>query len=132
MAGNVQSHSPSVSSCSFEIMDSSKNQSKPTASHDDLESILEYVLNDLHLSAKLSLLPFLESLVDEEVRKVVDSQHCGLTKEVFISCYTIYPPRSLSHILIFNVHLRFHKDHRTILLFFRSCQCIRSMQPLWK
>ncbi|KAL6571940.1 hypothetical protein OROMI_012898 [Orobanche minor] len=51
-------------------------------SFEDMEFILEYILNDLHLSSKLSLLPYFESLVDEEVKKALVSSHNDHMQEV--------------------------------------------------
>lgn len=38
------------------------------------DDILEIVLTDLHLSSKMSLVKYIESLLAEQVRKVVDSR----------------------------------------------------------
>lgn len=52
--------------------------------HDDMDSILESVEDDLHSSAKLSLFEYFVTFVEEEADKVVDSLVCGKLKEV---CY---------------------------------------------
>lgn len=66
---DVESKSPSVSPSSEREESSKENLS----SHDiSYEVILEYVLNDLHSTAKSSLVHYLERLVDEEVKEVID------------------------------------------------------------
>ncbi|KAL3830573.1 hypothetical protein ACJIZ3_019375 [Penstemon smallii] len=83
MEVDVQLQSPSVSSCSFEREKSSNgNRLSSGTSYDDVEFILEYVLNDLHSSAKMSLVQYFERLVDEEVKKLVDFPENSHVKEV--------------------------------------------------
>lgn len=52
------------------------------------ECILESVLNDLHSSAKVSLVQYLENLVDEEVRKVVHISNDTFKDEVLATSYS--------------------------------------------
>ncbi|GJR10201.1 histone-lysine N-methyltransferase ATXR7 isoform X1 [Tanacetum coccineum] len=48
----------------------------------DLEHIMEGVESDIHLSARTSLLKYIENLVDEEVKKVVKGKRKVQTQEV--------------------------------------------------
>lgn len=48
----------------------------------DLEHIMEGVESDIHLSARTSLLKYIENLVDEEVKKVVKGKRKAQRKEV--------------------------------------------------
>ncbi|KAG8377169.1 hypothetical protein BUALT_Bualt08G0000100 [Buddleja alternifolia] len=52
---------------------------------DGVEYILEYILNDLHSSAKASLVHYFERLVDEEVNKVVNVPRKCHIEEVTLS-----------------------------------------------
>ncbi|KAL8058173.1 hypothetical protein ABFS82_03G001300 [Erythranthe guttata] len=79
---DVQSHAPSVSS-PFEIK-KRRNMSSSDTSCDEMEFILEYVLNDLHSSSKLSLVQYFKKLVDEEVKKIVDFPQSSHMKEVML------------------------------------------------
>lgn len=82
IAIGIQSLAPSVSS-SFEMKNSSEgNLLSSDTPYDDMEFVLEYVLNDLHSSAKLSLVHYLEILVNEEVKKVVDLPQSSHMEEV--------------------------------------------------
>lgn len=65
-------------------------------SFDDMKLILEYVLTDLHSSAKLSLSHYFRGVVDEEVKKVVDSPQKSYVQEVLLrSRPSLVPPFTL-------------------------------------
>lgn len=49
---------------------------------DDLEHIVEGVESDIHLSARLSVVQYIENVVDEEVRRVVKAKRKVQIKEV--------------------------------------------------
>ncbi|KAH6764902.1 SET domain protein 25 [Perilla frutescens var. hirtella] len=67
---DVESKSPSVSPLSEREGSSKENMPSHDTSNDEMGAILEYVLHDLHSSAKLSLVHYIERLVDEEVKDV--------------------------------------------------------------
>ncbi|XP_073286262.1 uncharacterized protein [Primulina huaijiensis] len=62
---------------------SSKALLVSSGTSNDMKLILEYVPNDLHSSAKLSLSHYFGEVVDEEVQKVVDSPQKRHVQEVF-------------------------------------------------
>ncbi|XP_057794307.1 histone-lysine N-methyltransferase ATXR7-like isoform X2 [Salvia miltiorrhiza] len=68
----VETKSPSVSPLSEREGSSNEILLSHDTSYDEMGAILEYVMNDLHSSAKLSLVHHFERLVDEEVKEVVD------------------------------------------------------------
>lgn len=76
---DVESKSPSVSPSSEREESNKENLLSHDTYHD---VILEYVLNDLHSSAKSSLAHYLERLVDEEVNEVVDFPQSSNINEV--------------------------------------------------
>ncbi|XP_011083268.1 histone-lysine N-methyltransferase ATXR7-like isoform X2 [Sesamum indicum] len=79
---DVQLQSPSVSS-PFEGQKSSKgNVLSSDTIYGDMEVILEYILDNLHSSSKLSLVDYFKRFVDEEVKKVVDFPKSSHKKEV--------------------------------------------------
>ncbi|XP_011083373.1 histone-lysine N-methyltransferase ATXR7 [Sesamum indicum] len=79
---DVQLQSPSVSS-PFERQKSSKgNVLSSDTIYGDMEVILEYILDNLHSSSKLSLVDYFKRFVDEEVKKVVDFPKSSHKKEV--------------------------------------------------
>lgn len=78
---DVESKSMSVSSSSEREESFEENLLSHDTYHD---VILEYVLNDLHSSAKSSLVHYLEKLVDEEVKEVVDFPQKSNTNEVIV------------------------------------------------
>lgn len=81
---DVELKSPSVSS-PFEREKCSKaNLLSYGTSYDEMEAVLEYILNDLHSSSKLSLARYFERFVDEEVKKVVDFPKSSHMKEVMV------------------------------------------------
>ncbi|KAI3773876.1 hypothetical protein L1987_48415 [Smallanthus sonchifolius] len=51
---------------------------------DDLKHVVESVENDIHLSARMSLVQYIENLVDEEVRRVVKAKRKVQMKEVIV------------------------------------------------
>ncbi|KAG8373274.1 hypothetical protein BUALT_Bualt11G0006800 [Buddleja alternifolia] len=67
---DIQPQSPSVSSPFEREKSSEGNLLSSGTSCDGVEYILEYIPNDLHSSAKASLVHYFERLVDEEVNKV--------------------------------------------------------------
>ncbi|KAI3465512.1 hypothetical protein Pfo_022175 [Paulownia fortunei] len=82
IAMDVQSQSPSGSPPFVKEKSSKGNRLSSGNSYEDMEFILEYILNDLHSSSKLSLVHYFERLVDVEVKKVVDSPQSNHMKEV--------------------------------------------------
>lgn len=78
---DVESKSPSVSPSSEREESNKENLLSHDTYHD---VILEYVLNDLHSSAKSSLAHYLERLVDEEVNEVVDFPQSSNINEVIV------------------------------------------------
>lgn len=81
---DVQSKSPSVYPPSEREESSNENLLSHDTSYDEMGAILEYVLNDLHSSAKLSLVNHIERLVDEEVKEVVDFPQNSHINEVTV------------------------------------------------
>lgn len=69
---DVESKLPSSLLCGREESSYENLSSHDTSSYGELGAILECVLNDLHSSAKFSLVHYCEKLVDEEVNEVVD------------------------------------------------------------
>ncbi|KAL1540305.1 [histone H3]-lysine(4) N-trimethyltransferase [Salvia divinorum] len=79
---DIEAKSPSVSQRSEREESSNKIMSSNDTSYDEMGVILEYVMNDLHSSSKLSLEHHFERLVDEEVKKVIDFPQNSPFKEV--------------------------------------------------
>lgn len=79
MAPEIYPHSP-ASSASFFGGEKSFELSPPN--YEDMDCILERVEDDLHSSAKLSLVEYFEPCIKEEANKVVHSLVCGKLKEV--------------------------------------------------
>ncbi|XP_047954287.1 histone-lysine N-methyltransferase ATXR7 isoform X1 [Salvia hispanica] len=85
---DIEAKSPSVSQHSEREESSNKILSHNT-SYDEIGAILEYVMNDLHSSSKLSLEHHFERLVDEEVNKVIDfPQNSPIDEVAFCSSPT--------------------------------------------
>ncbi|KAG8373275.1 hypothetical protein BUALT_Bualt11G0006900 [Buddleja alternifolia] len=82
---DIQPQSPSVSSPFEREKSSEGNLLSSGTSCDGVEYILEYILNDLHSSAKASLVHYFERLVDEEVNKVVNVPRKCHIEEVTLS-----------------------------------------------
>ncbi|KAL6996049.1 hypothetical protein U1Q18_006185 [Sarracenia purpurea var. burkii] len=83
MTSNICSSSPATSS--FE----GENSFKPSLSncgqiYDDMHCILEMLENDLHSSSKISLVQYFGTLVEEQVKKLVDSSGGGKPIEVIL------------------------------------------------
>lgn len=81
---DVESKSLSVSPPSEKEESSKENLSGHDTSYDEMGAIMEYVLNDLHSSAKLSLVHHFKRLVDEEVKEVVDFPQNSHINEVIV------------------------------------------------
>lgn len=86
MRMHAQAHMQSVSLS----LDKKENSSKEIflssgTSFDDMKLILEYVLNDLHSSAKSSLSHYFGGVVDEEVKKVVDSPQKSYIQKILVT-----------------------------------------------
>ncbi|KZV31343.1 hypothetical protein F511_05447 [Dorcoceras hygrometricum] len=94
MRMHLQAQIQSVSSSLHKKEDSSKAVLLDSGtSFDDMKLILEYVLNDLHASAKLSLSHYFGGLVDEEVKRVVNSPQNSHVREV-IPVSAVVPDQS--------------------------------------
>ncbi|XP_042015805.1 histone-lysine N-methyltransferase ATXR7-like isoform X3 [Salvia splendens] len=86
---DIEAKSPSVSQHSEREESSNKILSSHNTSYDEMGAILEYVMNDLHSSSKLSLEHHFERLVDEEVKKVIDfPQNSPINEVAFCSSPT--------------------------------------------
>ncbi|XP_059638347.1 histone-lysine N-methyltransferase ATXR7 isoform X2 [Cornus florida] len=85
MAPEMHLPLPMVSSSLFGEEESSKQGLLDTdEDHDDMVYILESVENDLHLSAKMSLVQYFSTFVEEEVRKQIDTSENGEPIEVTV------------------------------------------------
>ncbi|KAI8549198.1 hypothetical protein RHMOL_Rhmol06G0007800 [Rhododendron molle] len=85
MAPEIYPRSPAISASFFgEEKSFEPNPLNYDQIHDDMDSILESVEDDLHSSAKLSLFEYFLTFVEEEAEKVVDSLVCGKLKEVTV------------------------------------------------
>ncbi|XP_058220439.1 histone-lysine N-methyltransferase ATXR7 isoform X3 [Rhododendron vialii] len=85
MAPEIYPRSPAISASFFgEEKSFEPNPLNYDQIHDDMDSILESVEDDLHSSAKLSLFEYFVTFVEEEAEKVVDSLVCGKLKEVTV------------------------------------------------
>ncbi|XP_075521410.1 histone-lysine N-methyltransferase ATXR7-like isoform X1 [Primulina tabacum] len=86
MRMHAQAHMQSVSLSSHKKENSSKEILLSSGtSFDDMKLILEYVMNDLQSSAKLSLYHYFGGVIDEEVKKVVDSPQNSHVQEVLVT-----------------------------------------------
>ncbi|XP_073139885.1 histone-lysine N-methyltransferase ATXR7 isoform X2 [Henckelia pumila] len=83
MRTHIQAHMQFVSSSLCKKESSSRAiLLNSETSFDGMKLILEYVLNDLHSSAKLSLSHYFGAVVDEEVKKIVVSPQKSQVQEV--------------------------------------------------
>ncbi|XP_042014413.1 histone-lysine N-methyltransferase ATXR7-like isoform X4 [Salvia splendens] len=98
ISADIEAKSPSVSQHSEREESSNKILSSHNTSYDEMGAILEYAMNDLHSSSKLSLEHHFEILVDEEVKKVIDFPQNGPINDVIL-----LKPCPLSHTY---VHVR--------------------------
>ena len=83
VASDVHILSPSVSSC-FSNGEESYRKNLPSKDqiYRDVEHIVVGVEHDLHSSAVMSLTQYFESIVDEEVKKIIGSSRDDLSNEV--------------------------------------------------
>lgn len=83
IVSDVHILSPSVSSCFCNGEESSgRNLQSKDQIFKDVGSILVGVEHDLHLSAMMSLTRYFESIVDEEVKKIIGSPKDDQSNEV--------------------------------------------------
>ncbi|KAJ0024268.1 hypothetical protein Pint_09397 [Pistacia integerrima] len=90
--------SPPLSSSAF--LEEMQKQNSPSCSDDlldaDINCILEIVENELYLSTKAISAEYVESLIEEEVRKLVKVSKCGNMNEDPIDSSSLCP-RTCSH-----------------------------------
>ncbi|KAA8514717.1 hypothetical protein F0562_017896 [Nyssa sinensis] len=82
MAPDIHPRSPTVCSSSFGEQSTKGSLLNTDQIFDNMGYILESVENDLHLSAKMSLVQYFETIVEEEVEKLVDFSEDGEDDEL--------------------------------------------------
>ncbi|KAG6403092.1 hypothetical protein SASPL_135309 [Salvia splendens] len=132
---DIEAKSPSVSQHSEREESSNKILSSHNTSYDEMGAILEYAMNDLHSSSKLSLEHHFERLVDEEVKKVAfcssptwSDDHLGLAQS---KKHPLHQTVALSHeVIMENVpkvafqKLLIHSDDPTNIEVDELCPCL--------